>query len=272
MSVDQMTKPLQFSSCQASVHEESFHNLLAYAAQRAGIDLEYRDDLTWQERYAALDAGELDGAWICGWPYVRRIDDSPAVPIELLAAPIMADPRYQGRPVYFSEVVVRAESAYDTFVSLRGARWAFNERGSHSGCNVVGWYLATQGLTGSHFGAVIESGSHQQSLAMILASQVDSAAIDSTVLETLQKRDPTLRSRLRRIATLGPSPIPPIVIRTTVPSDQRSALRHALITLHEHPTGRDLLSNAALLRFASVTDADYNVTRQMSTLAHGVSL
>ena len=110
-----------------------------------------------------------------------------------LAAPSNCSPcrfraarRYQDRPVYFSDVVVRRDRAhFESFVDLRGASWAYNEPRSHSGFNVVRAYLAESGHLDDFFGAVVESGAHSESLEMVLSGRVDGAAIDSTVLEWL---------------------------------------------------------------------------------------
>ena len=47
---------------------------------------------------------------------------------------------------------------------------------------------------------------------MILSGVIESAAIDSTVLEWLQGRRADSEHELRVIETIGPSPIPPWVI------------------------------------------------------------
>jgi phosphonate transport system substrate-binding protein len=88
---------------------------------------------------------------------------------------------YKDRPVYFSDVVVRRDSKFHTFADLRGASWAYNEPGSHSGYNVVGYHLATLGEGSGYFGQVVESGAHQVSLQMILDGRIDASAIDSLV-------------------------------------------------------------------------------------------
>jgi ABC-type nitrate/sulfonate/bicarbonate transport system substrate-binding protein len=57
--------------------------------------------------------------------------------LTLLAAPLPAGARYGGKPIYFSDVVVRRDSPYQTFADLRGVTWGYNEPGSQSGYNVV---------------------------------------------------------------------------------------------------------------------------------------
>ena len=104
--------------------------------------------------------------------------------MELLAVPVPAGPRYHGRPIYFSDVIVRKQSPFQTFADLRGAAWAYNEpRTLHSGYNVVRAYLAELGERDGYFGGVVESGAHQPSIEMIVDGRADCSAIDSTVLE-----------------------------------------------------------------------------------------
>jgi phosphonate transport system substrate-binding protein len=184
----------------------------------------------------------------------------------------MQGARYQNRPVYFSDVVVHRESRFQTFADLRGASWAYNEPGSHSGYNVVRYHLATLGETSGYFGQVIESGAHQTSLQMILHHQIDASAIDSTVLELEFQRDPAVRSQVRIIETLGPSPIPPWVILKSLSQELRKALREMLLRMHQDPQGRAILADGQIARFAYVEDGDYDAIRSMARQAELVTL
>ena len=114
--------------------------------------------------------------------------------------------------MYFSDVVVRRDSVYQSFRDLRGATWAYNEPRSHSGFNVVRAHLADIGEFDGFFAAAVESGAHANSLQMILSGAVDGAAIDSTVLEWVGSQRDDLADAIRVIETIGPSPIPPWVI------------------------------------------------------------
>ena len=49
----------------------------------------------------------------------------------------------------------------------------------------------------SFFGKVAAAGSHEASLRLLLAGDVDATALDSTVLDLLRRRDPSLERRLR---------------------------------------------------------------------------
>ncbi|MFZ0488042.1 MAG: PhnD/SsuA/transferrin family substrate-binding protein, partial [Arenicellales bacterium] len=207
--------------------------------------------------------------WICGLPYVRRVDRKFPC-IELVAAPVMQHPRYQQRPVYFSDVVVRSDREYGCFTDLRGASWAYNETGSQSGYNITRYHLAALGESKGYFGRVIEAGSHLRALEMVLDGAVDASAIDSTVLEIEMDLQPRLKTQLRVIDVLGPSPIPPWVVHKDVPPELRQAIREALWQMHEGEPGRSILEEHGLLKMAPVQDEDYEPIRAMALMADEV--
>ena len=132
--------------------------LSAFIGKGLGVPTAFVGDIPWQERERLLDLGEIDVCWICGLPYVKKSIREPA--IKLLAAPVMARPRYAGLPIYYSDIVVHAESSLRSFSDLRGALWAYNELNSHSGYNLVRYHLATQGIRDRYFGRVVEFGSY----------------------------------------------------------------------------------------------------------------
>ncbi len=218
-----------------------------------------------------LDEGQMDLCWICGLPYVQKVDRTNPN-IELLAAPVMQGERYQNRPIYYSDVVVQVDSPYQILTDLRNASWAYNEPGSQSGYNVVRYELAARGETCGFFGRVIEAGAHQTSLKMILNREVDASAIDSTVLELELLKDPSLRSQIRIIDTFGPSPIPPWVISKKLPIELRKTLRDLFLQLNQDPEGQNLLSRGGMIRFAPVNDRDYDPIREMARKAENVRL
>src|SRR4051794_22285982 len=65
----------------------------------------------------ALLNDEIDLAFICGLPYTLISRDHPDQ-LAILAAPVMAPPRYGDRPVYFADVIVNASSPAQTFKDL----------------------------------------------------------------------------------------------------------------------------------------------------------
>ncbi len=250
-----------------SPNYDFFGPLLAgYLELRLGRPVEFVGGIEWQAREQQLEEGEVQVCWICGLPYVWKADIlQPKV--ELLAAPVMRRSRYQAQPLYYSDVVVHRDSDIQGFEDLKGTVWAFNEPNSHSGYNLTRYELARRGQTGRFFRKVIEAGSHEHALRLILRGRIDASAIDSTVLERELVRFPDMANRLRVIDTFGPSPIPPWVIRRDVPEELRAEIRSAMLEMSSHPAGRTALDEAEIERFVRVEDADYDPIREMERIA-----
>jgi phosphonate transport system substrate-binding protein len=200
--------------------------------------------------------GLADVGFMCGLVYVR-MTRSKDCPIELLAAPVLRGRRYEGQPVYFSDLIVRKESPYSSFDDLGGCVWTYNEFTSHSGWNLVYYNLLQQGRTPGYFGRTVASGSHQKSVQMVLDGKADAAAIDSHVLDVLFEQNIDLISKLRVIETFGPSGIPPVVVAKRLDERLKYGIQTALLQMHTHGTAATELRKGWIERFVPVTDKHY---------------
>jgi phosphonate transport system substrate-binding protein len=235
--------------------------LAGYLGQRLQTEVELVEGVSWSERERRFDAGDVDLCWICGLPYVEKFDNGRSIAVGV--APVMNGERYRGVPVYFSDVMVRADSSLASFADLREQRWAFNEPRSHSGFNVVRHHLATLGHSFSYFGEMVEAGTHQSALRMVISGAVAGAAIDSTVLEAEARDDPASCAKVRAISTLGPSPAPPWVFAATVPHAVRQSVTRCLEEMHHNREGAAVLAGWGIAELRAVTDAFYNPIRRM---------
>lgn len=174
--------------------------------------------------------------------------------LDLLPAPVPVDVRAAGRPVYFSDVVVGMSSDAHSLRDLHGSRWAFNDRNSHSG-----WFCMLERIAPAEpaqvFSALVQAGSHLESLRLVRAGLADAAAIDSNALRNAAHDDPTLLEDLRVIESWGPFPVQPVVVRRTLPASLRASVRNALLRIHE--TAGDDLRRFGFARFVEVTREDY---------------
>lgn len=202
---------------------------------------------------------DVDFAFLCGLPYVRMPE------LQLVAAPVLAGDRYGGRPVYYSDIVVRRSSAFRTFADLRGARWSYNGADSHSGYSTVVDHLADRGETPAYFGSFEAVGSHAESIRRIASGAVDASAIDSQVLAVTVRDEPELGEALRIVGTIGPSPIQPLVAAARVASTVVHAVRDAVLAAHEDEQARAGLAHGMVERFVAVTPAFYDPIRRAAS-------
>jgi phosphonate transport system substrate-binding protein len=263
--------PLLFTSAMAPAAEPFCARVTAYVGRRLGIATHLVSDVPWEERLSRFDDGLIHVCWLCGLPYVTRARDG-ARPLDLLAALVPIGARYGGRPVYFSDVVVRRDSRFLSFEDLEGTSWAYNEPTSHSGYNVTRRRLAAMGRDGAFFARVIMSGSHEASLRLLLAGAVEATAVDSTVLDLVGRDDPNTAQALRTIATFGPSPAPPWVIARDVPEPLKAQVRAALVSMHQDAEGAEILASGLAAGFAAVSDLDYDPIRETASEAGPVAL
>jgi phosphonate transport system substrate-binding protein len=253
---------LRLESFLADNARPMYERIAGYLAGHLDAPVELLTGVSWEERHRRLDAGDIHVAFICGLPYSLK-HDRPDQPIELLCAPVMAAPRYGGRPVYFTDVVVRRDRPARAFSDLRGMTWAYNDEGSHSGYNLARHHLLALGETGGYFGRAVASGSHQNSIQMVLNGEVDASGIDSVVLEIETARRPELGAALRTIASLGPSPIPPVVVARGLDPSVKARLRDLFLGMSGDAAGRAILADGRMTGFVPVRDADYDPIRAM---------
>jgi phosphonate transport system substrate-binding protein len=261
---------LCFATCQSPNTEYVARATVETVGDWLGVRVQWRDDMSWQQRLVALESGEIDVAWICGAHYICSRDHG--VELHPLAAPVWLGPRYGDAPVYFSDVVVRADSPIQNWDDLRDCRWAYNEPGSWSGYECVRVELAERRQDAAFFRSVTEAGSHQQAIRLILANRADGAAIDSTVLQEEIRRFPALVAQLRVIHTLGPSPMPPWVAAHSLPAELRQGVQDTLLQMSDTRAGQAVLANLPVARYATVTDSTYDSLRVRMAFARSVDL
>jgi phosphonate transport system substrate-binding protein len=204
-------------------------------------------------------AERADLAFVCAPSYVALKEAGSPVTL-LPAAPVFDDPRAQGLPVYYSDVVVRSDRAAARFEDLGGAVWAYNDRRSRSGWLNMLARLAEIGHAGSpeeFFTGLVPAGSHLRSLELVAGGSADAAAIDSNTLRLVRRREPAQTARLRVLESWGPMPIQPVLAGTALPHPLRQRIAEALLRLGERPAARERLGEFGLRGFAPVEEATY---------------
>ncbi len=233
-----------------------------FVVRRVGEELGRPARLVTATSFDLIRQARADFAFVCGLPYVRLRSEDPSS-VEAIAAPVVEGERYQGRPVYFSDVIVPALSPAFVFEDLRGRSWAYNEPDSHSGYLVTLHHLLGMGETGAFFGRSEMTGFHQESIRMVAGGAVDASAVDTQVLAVELRETPSLSARIRIIATFGPSTIQPLVATRSVPDTLRTEVQAIATRLGADAAERAALAQGFVDRFVAVDDAAYDDIRGM---------
>ncbi len=251
---------LNFANFLSPVLHDTYAYIASYVGERVGHPAPLHVGQSLEE--FAPQQRSADIGFLCGLLYVHAMR-KPHCPFELLVAPVLQGARYQQRPIYYSDVIVRSASPYTTFADLQGCTWAYNERASHSGYNLIYHSLLEREKTLDYFREMIATGSHLQSLQTVLAGKADATALDSHLLDVLLLQQPDLAKKMCVIDMLGPSTIPPIVISSERDDDLKRRVRTVLVSMHEDPLVAKELHKGCIERFVPVRDADYDDLRAM---------
>ena len=203
-------------------------------------------------------SGRADAAFVCGPSYALL--RAAGAPVEIVpAAAVFDDPRNEGRPVYFSDVVVPRDHPARGLADLRGAVWTYNDRQSLSGWHRMLARLDTLGLGAPErfFSRVVASGAHVRSIERVSRGEADVSAVDSNVLLLERRRDPDLDFRIRVLESWGPSAVQPVLVRSALDPALKSSIADTLLSLHRDPETASRLARFGVLRFARVDEATY---------------
>lgn len=262
-------KPLRFATFLAP----SILPVYEFVAEYVGRSLGWETELVVGKSFTEFEKGEADVGFICGLPYIQLAGQNPA-PVELLAAPVLQGERYGGKPVYYSDVIVRRDSPFERFDDLRGKSWSFNDCDSHSGYNVTRHRLMQLGAPGEQafFGKIVTAGWHQESIRLVHEGIVDASAIDSQVLAVAMRDAPALAEQLRVIDSLGPSTIQPVVAARHLPDGLKADVQAVVLTMHKDPQTRERLAQGLVERFVPIADNAYDDIRAMLTAVKAAAL
>jgi len=234
-----------------------WRRLLSSIVARAGVDaavMDEHDPTPLDELWRRADLGCV---FMCGYPWVLRTDRP-----RLLAAPVPSPPRYANRPVYVTDFIVRADSAYARLEDTFGGTIAYSTEHSHSGYNAPRHHLLkhVSRARPALYRAVLGPYVRQRPLIdLVVKGEADVASIDGYALDLLRRHDPATAARVRSVETTAPAPSPPLVASSGIDAGTRERLAHALVTAHHAADAQPLLADVLLARFERVTPADFEV-------------
>jgi len=207
----------------------------------------------------SMRAGRADIAWFGGKTYIMAADIANA---EAFAAGIRKGDADASYNAYF---VVRADSPYKTLRDIKGKTLALNSIGSTSGDLIPQVELQKNGLSVKRdFKRVSYAGSHDACLMSVLNKHADVCGMSSRNFDARIKDGTFKAEQVRIIHTSLPVPPPPLAYSKKLPQDVRDAIKSATLDAHNHGVIGGY--GGEMERYIEVTDADYNVLRDVDKL------
>jgi ABC-type phosphate/phosphonate transport system substrate-binding protein len=230
-----------------------WRTLLSAVIDHAGLDIQLLEhtapapiDELWQRP-------DMAAVFMCGLPFSlsepRR---------ELIAAPVPSLPDFRGLPQYWSEMVVRKDSAFQTIEDTFGGRIALTVPNSQSGCLAALYYLMTVAQRFPLYREVIAPRiTPLGAMSAVVEGAADVAPIDSYAYCLLQKYRWDLTSQLRSIARTPRTPIPPLVAS----GGGLESLRASFLGAHRIAVMEPLMAGLLLEEFVRPDPNSYDALR-----------
>ncbi|WP_088343874.1 MULTISPECIES: PhnD/SsuA/transferrin family substrate-binding protein [Rhodomicrobium] len=197
---------------------------------------------TYEEITSLLVSGQLDAAWICGYPFVAFRNQ-----LELVAVPV-----WRGKPLYQSYIIAGTGNAAASIAELRGGAHAFSDPNSNSGYLVTAALLAEQGARPEgFFGRVFFTYGHRNVVRAVASGLADSGSVDGYVWEVMTAVEPAMTANTRVVRKSEWLGFPPIATtRTAMARGEVQALRRGFVRMAESAEGQRVLKLLHLDGFA----------------------
>jgi len=230
-----------------------WRRLLRAVIAHAGLDielLEHSDPKPIEDLWQRPDQAAV---FMCGLPF-SRANPRPG----LIAAPVPSPADFRGLPQYWSELVVRKDSAFQSIEDTFGSRIALTVPGSQSGCAAALHYLMSAAHRFPLYREVIAPQvTPVGAVSAIVEGRAEVAPIDSYAYCLLQKYRPDLTSQLRIVARTGRTPIPPLVASQS----GWERLQAAFLEANRIAAISPLMAELLLERFVRPDPASYDALR-----------
>ena len=230
--------------------------LLEWVLQRAELNWSVIDHDPPAPLSALWSRDDLGLVMMCGLPFAQSTPRP-----QLLAAPIPAPPRYSGRPIYFTDIVVRTLSRHrtveDTFGGVVGYTLADSMSGGVALRNHLAPYARSHGrpLYRAAVGGLLNARGVVEAL---IAGTIDVGPLDSYYHDLLRHNDPALAEQVRVVASSDAMPIPLFIATAALHGHQLRRLREVLLAVASATELRSIRQRLLLEGFAVPDPASYD--------------
>ncbi len=232
-----------------------WRELFEWIAARADVALDIVEHRPPAPLGALWRRDDLGAATMCGYPLVSWRDAVHAAPVPI-AAPVPLPSRFGGRPLYWTDIVVQADSRFATDDDLAGTRFGWTVVDSQSGYQAPRRHVADRALArgGRYFGATIGPlATPRRVVESIIDGTIDAGPLDAYWHALLQRHEPDTARQLRIVATTAPTPMPCFVAAAATTGALRERLARSFVDAGRAP---DLLELRHALELAGFERTD----------------
>lgn len=228
-----------------------------YLEHKMGRKVEFVLRKSYQDVMDLLDSGNIEFAWICGYPYIQSREPET---LQLLTVPI-----YRGKPLYHSYIIVHHNSGYKSFNGLKGKIFAFSDPDSNSGFLYPLTLMREKNeKSDTFFRQTFFTFNHAETVQAVAEQVADGGAVDSYIWESLAIYRPDITEKTRIIDRSPSFGFPPIVFRLGTNSNTVQLMKDTLENMHNDAEGQKRLAQLRLDGFGHYPDSLFSKIRAMA--------
>jgi len=236
-----------------------YRPVVGYLERTLGVKVEFRNATDYAGVIEAMVAGKIQIAHFGPAAYAQAWIVSGGKVVPLLGSLDNA-----GDFGYFSVVVVKADSPYQSIDDLKGKRLGFADPNSASGFQAPSFFLKEAGYDPvKFFGSTAFSGSHENSVIALLNGTFDGAATwwnneDRTNYTRMWDKGMIPKNSVRVIWKSPRLPSSPLTVRADAPEPFRTLVRDSFVAMKtDDPLAWKSLTDGKASGYRDVTHADY---------------
>ena len=230
-----------------------------YLGARMGQPVVFVARESYQAILDLLFSGQLDAAWICGYPYILHQSK-----LQLLATPL-----FNGKPLYQSYLIGHQDRSTELsgWGDLKQKVLAYSDPLSNSGWLVAQAQLRAAGVTARDLRRTFFAHGHRNVAEAVASGLAQAGCIDGYVWDTMQLQKMSAAAQTRVIWRSDWYAFPPIVAKRDDSNPAPLNLSRVLQSMPAEPQGLSLLNSLNLSGFAK---PDSLIFEPIKTLAASV--
>lgn len=209
-----------------------------YLTRKLNSSVRFVQRQTYQEITDLLLSGELDAAWLCGYPFVVNKDE-----LKLLSVPT-----FRGKPLYQSYLIVAAsDNNTKSIIDLKNKVFVYSDPDSNSGFLYPQVDMLKNNINPRYFfKKTFFAWSHQDVVKAVAEGVAHAGSVDGYVWETIANINPALAQQTRIVSKSQEFGFPPFVINRKLNAVYENNLRQSLLTMKDSNEGQVLLKRLNL--------------------------
>lgn len=168
-------------------------------------------------------------------------------------------------PGYKAVLVARADSDFSDVEAIKGSVIGLTDPASTSGNLLprVGFTKEIGMPLEDYFSRVVYTGGHDLSAVAVFEKKVDAAFVATHRLDNVIDRELATMDDYRVLWSSPVIPQDPFVYSSNLCDEIKEQIKGAFLSLHETERGREYLKNVNASKFVPMTDADYDIIREL---------